>query len=102
MSFIQNSFVFKVLLYYLGVRVVSSSAWPLLVFHLDKPFLRGRWWSFPAEEYNSQHCCLMCQLGFTLHSDINQTVKAVFSLKKDFHLLEGLQSWRKLIEQPSQ
>lgn len=44
----------------------------------------------------------ICQRGFTLHSDITQTIKAMFSLKQDLHLLEVLQSWRKLIGQYSQ
>lgn len=42
MSFIHKKV--KVLLCHLGVWLVCSFSWPLLVFHLDKPFLKGRWW----------------------------------------------------------
>lgn len=39
----------------------------------------------------------MCQIGFTIQGDITQTIKEVFYLKQDFHLVDALQSWKKLI-----
>lgn len=39
----------------------------------------------------------MCQIRFTIQGDITQTIKEVFYLKQDFHLVDALQSWKKLI-----
>lgn len=38
----------------------------------------------------------MCRIRFTIQGDITQTIK-VFYLKQDFHLVDALQSWKKLI-----
>lgn len=100
MSFIHKKV--KVLLCHLGVWLVCSSAWPLPVFHSDKPFLRGRWWQiscwiilFPKELFNVPTGLYITQWQET------SCQSSVFS-KKDFHQLEGLQSLRKLIGQYSQ